>query len=156
MYSSDVDQIINKPTLIPFNILTGFIECLIRDYVRNSLNWWFINGLASFGQCWFYLTMKWLKYEGLDIFWNVWKSSILHQSFHIHVYSIWQFSTYFRLTANGNAFKYKWVRGCVQTDLFVLSFWVQVGNLKTNSFKNRQREWSYLCMSSSNKELWVY
>lgn len=103
-----------------------------------------------------YLTMKWLKYEGLDIFWNVWKSSILHQSFHIHVYSIWQFSTYFRSTANGNAFKYKWVRGCVQTDLFVLSFWVQVGNLKTNSFKNRQREWSYLCMSSSNKELWVY
>lgn len=90
------------------------------------------------------------------IFWNVWKSSILHQSFHIHVYSIWQFSTYFRSTANGNAFKYKWVRGCVQTDLFVLSFWVQVGNLKTNSFKNRQREWSYLCMSSSNKELWVY
>lgn len=89
-------------------------------------------------------------------FWNIWKSSILHQSFHIHVYSIWQFSTYFRSTANGNAFKYKWVRGCVQTDLFVLSFWVQVGNLKTNSFKNRQREWSYLCMSSSNKELWVY
>lgn len=92
----------------------------------------------------------------IRIFWNVWKSSILHQSFHIHVYSIWQFSTYFRSTANGNAFKYKWVRGCVQTDLFVLSFWVQVGNLKTNSFKNRQREWSYLCMSSSNKELWVY
>lgn len=90
------------------------------------------------------------------IFWNVWKSSILHQSFHIHVYSIWQFSTYFRSTANGNAFKYKWVRGCVQIDLFVLSFWVQVGNLKTNSFKNRQKEWSYLCMSSSNKELWVY
>lgn len=89
-------------------------------------------------------------------FWNIWKSSILHQSFHIHVYSIWQFSTYFRSTANDNAFKYKWVRGCVQTDLFVLSFWVQVGNLKTNSFKNRQREWSYLCMSSSNKELWVY
>lgn len=77
-------------------------------------------------------------------------------SFHIHVYSIWQFSTYFRSIANGNAFKYKWVRGCVQTDLFVLSFWVQVGNLKTNSFKNRQKEWSYLCMSSSNKELWVY
>lgn len=92
----------------------------------------------------------------IRIFWNVWKSSILHQSFHIHVYSIWQFSTYFRSTANGNAFKYKWVRGCVQTDLFVLSFWVQVGNLKTNSLKNRQREWSYLCMSSSNKELWVY
>lgn len=92
----------------------------------------------------------------IRIFWNVWKSSILHKSFHIHVYSIWQFSTYFRSTANGNAFKYKWVRGCVQTDLFVLSFWVQVGNFKTNSFKNRQREWSYLCMSSSNKELWVY
>lgn len=84
------------------------------------------------------------------------ESSILHKSFHIHVYSIWQFSTYFRSTANGNAFKYKWVRGCVQTDLFVLSFWVQVGNFKTNSFKNRQREWSYLCKSSSNKELWVY
>lgn len=92
----------------------------------------------------------------IRIFWNVWKSSILHQSFHIHVYSIWQFNTYFRSTANGNAFKYKWARGCVQTDLFVLSFWVQVGNFKTNSFKNRQREWSYLCMSSSNKELWVY
>lgn len=67
-----------------------------------------------------------------------------------------KYSTYFRSTSNGNAFKYKWVRGCVQTDLFVLSFWVQVGNLKTNSFKNRQREWSYLCMYSSNKELWVY
>lgn len=92
----------------------------------------------------------------IRMFWNVWKSSILHKSFHIHVYSIWQFSTYFRSTANGNAFKYKWVRGCVQTDLFVLSFWVQVGNFKTNSFKNRQREWSYLCMPSSNKELWVY